>query len=94
MEYVMGGVESLFDPRVSTVFIRKVAPYPVGTTVLLSNGDTAIVLENHEEVCLRPRVRVIKNGDEPVTPYELNLAADYSLLNIVIKSAVSDDSAF
>jgi HD-GYP domain-containing protein (c-di-GMP phosphodiesterase class II) len=94
IEYVMGGVESLFDPRVSTVFIRKIAPYPVGTTVLLSNGETAIVLENFEEVCLRPRVRVIKKGDEDVTPYELNLATDYSLLNIVITSAVSDDSAF
>ena len=94
MEYIMGGVETMFDPRVSTVFIRKVAPYPVGTTVLLSNGDTAIVLENYEEVCLRPRVRVIKRGDEDVTPFDLNLADDYSLLNIVITSTVSDDGAF
>lgn len=94
MEYIMGGVETLFDPRVSTVFIRKVAPYPVGTTVMLSNGDTAIVLENYEEVCLRPRVRVIKRGDEDVVPFELNLATDYSLLNVVITGMVSDDGAF
>lgn len=94
MEYIMGGVETMFDPRVSTVFIRKIAPYPVGTTVLLSNGDTAIVLENYEEVCLRPRVRVIKRGDEDVTPFELNMADDYSLLNIVITGTVNDDGAF
>jgi HD-GYP domain-containing protein (c-di-GMP phosphodiesterase class II) len=94
IEYVLGGVESLFDPRVSSAFIRKVAPYPVGSTVRLSSGDTAIVLENYEEVCLRPRVRVIKKGDEDVTPYELNLATDYSLLNVVITGTVSDDSAF
>lgn len=94
IEYVLGGVESLFDPRVSTVFIRKVAPYPVGTTVQLSNGDTAIVLENHEEVCLRPRVRVIKTMGEDVEPYEINLATDFNHLNVVITGAVNDDSAF
>jgi HD-GYP domain-containing protein (c-di-GMP phosphodiesterase class II) len=94
IEYVLGSVETLFDPRVSTVFIRKVAPYPVGTTVRLSNGDMAIVLENFEEVCLRPRVRVIKKDGEDVAPHEINLATDYSLLNIVITGVVSEDDAF
>ncbi|SHI12747.1 HD-GYP domain, c-di-GMP phosphodiesterase class II (or its inactivated variant) [Sporobacter termitidis DSM 10068] len=94
MEYVLGGVESIFDPRVSTIFIRKVAPYPIGTTVRLSNGYTAIVLENFEEVCMRPRVRVIKAGGEDVMPFELNLMTDYNLLSIVIEGIVNDNSAF
>jgi len=94
MEYVLGGVESIFDPRMATVFIRKIAPYPVGTTVRLSNGYTAIVIENYEEVCLRPKVRVIKNGDQDVPPFDINLATDFNLLNVVIMGIAADDGAY
>ena len=94
MEYVMGNSETMFDPQLTALFIRKVAPYPVGTTVRLSNGYTAIVLENYESVCMRPRVRVIKTDQKDVEPFELNLKADYSLLNIVVEDIVGDDGAF
>lgn len=94
MEYVMGGSESIFDPHITRVFIRKIAPYPVGTTVRLSNGYTAIVLENFEAVCLRPRVRVIQVGGKDVAPFDINLATDLSYLNVVIENAVGDAKAF
>jgi len=94
MEYILGGSESIFDPQVVGVFIRKIAPYPVGTTVKLSNGCTAIVLENYESVCLRPRVRVIREMGKDVEPYELNLKNDRSLLSVVIENIVDDDSEF
>ncbi len=63
MEYVMGGGGSLFDPAIAATFTRKIAPYPTGTMVKLSNGCTAIVLENFENYCLRPRVRIFKEND-------------------------------
>jgi HD-GYP domain-containing protein (c-di-GMP phosphodiesterase class II) len=94
MEYVMGSLESVFDPKVAEVFIRKVAPYPVGTTVRLSNGFTAIVLENFEAVCLRPRIRVIQVDDRDVEPFEINLMNDFKYLNVVIEDSVVIDSAF
>ena len=94
MEYVMGGSETMFDPQLTSIFIRKVAPYPVGTTVMLSNGCMAIVLENFESVCMRPRVRVIRTPEGDVAPFELNLKADYSLLNVVVEGIVSDVCVF
>jgi HD-GYP domain-containing protein (c-di-GMP phosphodiesterase class II) len=94
MEYVMGGSDTIFDPQLASLFIRKVAPYPVGTTVILSNGYTAIVLENFESVCMRPRVRVIRINGEDVEPFELDLKSDFSLLNIVIDNIVNDDCAY
>lgn len=94
MEYVMGSSDSIFDPHIASVFIRKVAPYPIGTTVRLSNGYTAIVLENFEAVCLRPRVRVIKIDGKSVEPFEMNLMSDFSTLNVVIVDAVNDENEF
>lgn len=92
MEYIMGNSASMFDPQISGTFIRKVAPYPIGTTVKLSNGCTAIVLENFESFCLRPRVRVYKINNKDVEPFELNLMTDYSLLNVVVEDVANEDN--
>ncbi len=53
MEYIMGNSQVHFDPELVKVFSRKVAPYPVGTLVKLSNGMTGLVVENYEAFCLR-----------------------------------------
>jgi HD-GYP domain-containing protein (c-di-GMP phosphodiesterase class II) len=90
MEYIMGGLDSIFDPKLARLFLRKVAPYPVGTSIELSNGYKAVVLENYEECSLRPRLRVYRIGEELVEPFEINLSDDYSLLNVVVKGSVQE----
>lgn len=92
MEYIMGNSASMFDPQISGTFIRKVAPYPIGTTVRLSNGCTAIILENFEYFCLRPRVRVYRINGQDVDPFELNLKDDFSLLNVVVEDVASEEN--
>ncbi len=91
IEYIMGGLETAFDPEIAATFIRKVAPYPIGTTIKLSNGCTAIVLENFELFCLRPRVRVYKINGKDVEPFELNLMTDFSLLNVVVIGVANEE---
>ncbi len=61
-EYIMGGTGTYFDEDVVSAFIRKVAPYPVGTCVRLSNGMTAVVVKNREEAPLRPVVRILSGN--------------------------------
>lgn len=90
MEYIMGGWGTMFDPAIAGTFIRKIAPYPIGTSVKLSNGYTAIVLENYENYCLRPRVRVYRVNGRDVEPFELNLMNDRDLLNIVIEDVADE----
>lgn len=90
MEYIIANSGVMFDPGVVKLFIRKIAPYPVGTTVELSNGCTAIVLENYENFCLRPKVRVFKEGANDVEPYELDLHSDFSLLNVVVNGIATN----
>jgi len=87
MEYIMGHSGTDFDPNIVNAFLRSVAPYPVGSTVQLSNGCTAIVVENYPNFGLRPRVRVIAEHGEPVEPYDINLSTDFNSLNVIILGA-------
>ncbi|MBR0597506.1 HD-GYP domain-containing protein [Sinanaerobacter chloroacetimidivorans] len=84
MEYIMASTMTLFDPRVVEVFVKKIAPYPIGTCVRLSNGLTGIVVENYEDLCMRPRVRIFMDKEQQdIDPYEIELA-DYQSLNITV----------
>lgn len=62
LEYLMAHAGSMFDKTVLEAFIKHVAPYPVGTSVLLSTGHTAQVIKNNEEFLNRPIVR-LENGN-------------------------------
>lgn len=87
IEYIMGNSDTIFDPELVDVFIKKIAPYPTGTCVELSNGLTGIVIENYESYCMRPRVRIYKDQNQDVEMYEINLA-DKDFLNVTITKVV------
>ncbi|WP_326975038.1 HD-GYP domain-containing protein [Caproicibacter sp. BJN0012] len=86
MEFLMGGAGKLFDLEFVSLFTRKVAAFPLGTCVLLSNGLTAIVVENYEDCCLRPKVKVIR-GDS-AAPLYLDLKNNRKLSNLTIAGVV------
>ncbi len=87
MEYIMASTMIQFDPKIVEVFIKKIAPYPIGTCVKLSNGLVGIVVENYEDLCMRPRVRIFMDRGKDVDPYEIELA-DYQSLNITVVEIV------
>lgn len=89
MEYIMSGYGSLFDPDIVTAFIQKVAPYPIGTCVSLSNGMVGLVIENYSDCCLRPMVKIFKHDNVDVQPYFIDLKRDMSTLNITV-TGISD----
>lgn len=88
IEYLMGGTGSHFDSDLISVFVKKVAPYPLGTCVKLSNGFKGIVIQNFEDTCLRPKIRVFEIDSIEVEPFEINLRSDTQYLNITIKEIV------
>lgn len=63
MEYMMAmsGVE--FDPELIGIFIRKIAAYPVGCEIELSNGTHAVVAKNFRDFTMRPLVKVLETGE-------------------------------
>lgn len=86
IELVMGGTGSHFDERVVRAFLRKVAPFPAGSKVLLSNGETAYVMKNYPDQPLRPLVAVERSEKL------YDLSWDMQYMNIVIKELVEGSS--
>lgn len=84
MEHIMGNGGVIFDPNIARIFSMKVAPYPLGTAVELSNGNVGLVVENYEGFGLRPAVKIIAKKGKMVTPYVINLLTDSRCLNITI----------
>lgn len=84
-EYIMGNSGQHFDPEVAGVFIRRVAPFPVGMEVQLSNGLRGIVFENYPEFMSRPKIKLLPvAGDKPPKVEFVNLRDDPSMLNVTI----------
>lgn len=73
MEHVLGNCGSQFDFAMASVFSQKVALFPVGTCVLLSNGATGLVTENFEGFTQRPTLKIFREDGVEVTPYMLSL---------------------
>ncbi|MCY6371009.1 HD-GYP domain-containing protein [Clostridium ganghwense] len=85
IEYIMAYNGSIFDPKLVKLFLRKVAPYPLGTIVKLSTGKKAIVMENNEECSTRPVVKILENGEV------YDLTGDWNLRNITIIGVEKDE---
>lgn len=62
VEHIMGGAESLFDFDLVSAFHRLVPPFPVGSEVVLSTGEHAVVLEVPVNLKARPRVRIFTDS--------------------------------
>lgn len=73
IEYIMGGGGTMFDQSLVKVFSDKIAPYPIGTCVKLSNNLIGIVVKNYSCYCLRPSVKIIQCEGKLVSPYLINL---------------------
>ncbi|MBQ2823876.1 MAG: HD-GYP domain-containing protein [Oscillospiraceae bacterium] len=78
IEFIMAGNETHFDEQIIRAFLRKVAPFPVGAKVKLSNGENATVLKNYPDAPLRPMVSVTDSAKC------YNLYMDTTYHNIVI----------
>lgn len=63
VEYIMANAGAEFDPELVNLFMRKIAVYPVGCEVALSDGRTGIVVENYREFILRPKIKIIPSGE-------------------------------
>lgn len=65
-----------FDPFLTDVFARCVAPFPVGCIVQLNQGESGMVVATNHQFPERPVVRLLFNkiGEPLKNPYEMDLA--------------------
>jgi len=73
----------LFDEALMHQFVRCIGIYPVGTLVRLENNLVAVVLEQHPENLLKPRVRAIYDAGPKHFIMSKELDLDSSGLSIV-----------
>jgi HD-GYP domain-containing protein (c-di-GMP phosphodiesterase class II) len=80
-ELLLGGGGTQFDPMIIESFIRSIAIYPIGMTLLLSTGERAVVIQSKGKQTQRPVVRVIEDSDgKPYfAPYEMDLAKELTI---------------
>ncbi len=89
MEYIMGGSGALFDPEFVQLFLRMVAPYPIGTLVELSNGVIGIVTENYKDCCMRPRIMAINDNNCEADRVYIDLKNDADAVSVTISRILS-----
>lgn len=78
IEIIMSMTDEL-DIHVMRSFLESVILYPVGSTVRLSNGERARVVENDPSCILRPKVVGLKTGRV------YDLAGDIRCASIIIQ---------
>ena len=61
LEYIRSGRDKLFEGRIVDYFLEFIAAYPVGTIVITSRGDEAVVIEQNEHFTDRPKIKLIKD---------------------------------
>lgn len=59
IRHIIKNQNILFDGHLTNIFIKKVAPYPVGTYVRLNSGHSGIVFKNSSNHFDRPIVKLI-----------------------------------
>lgn len=82
LEFLMAMAGVQFDPELVNILMHKVAVYPIGCEVELSNGVNAVVAQNFEDFPLRPLVKVL--GTENI----LNLRDDVETRSIIVGKIV------
>lgn len=82
VEYMMAGNGQEFDPVVLETFLRKIAIYPIGAQIELSDGSQAVVISNNPEMILRPKVRLIRTGKD------IDLANDADARHLTIMKII------
>lgn len=80
VEYIMGNSGSMFDPDLVKIFSTKIFPYPVGSSVTLSNGEVGLVIQNSEEFCLRPLIKIISDDQNRI----IDLIRNKDYLSVII----------
>lgn len=59
----MNNAGKMFQPEYVKAFITYIPVYPKGRNVILSDGNVAVVVENHQYHTLYPVVRRLSDGE-------------------------------
>ncbi|MCD9022794.1 HD-GYP domain-containing protein [Cohnella silvisoli] len=82
VEALYSGSDILYDTTKLQLFRDKVAIYPIGLTVKLNTGQSAIVSDINSTCAHRPIIRVLtdEEGVELKAPFDMDLSTHHNIL--------------
>jgi len=80
LEMLYAGTGRHFQAEIVKAFQNSVAIYPVGITVSLNDGRKGVVVKQNKSLNDRPIIRILEEENNPVEPYEVNLAEKLSVV--------------
>jgi len=80
LEYLMSNAGSKFEYNIVNVFCRIVIPYPKGTIVEISTGETCIVQETMPGFPLRPTLKIINSSRVSRIDDKIDLIKEISIV--------------
>ncbi|WP_421616950.1 HD-GYP domain-containing protein [Brevibacillus sp. TJ4] len=80
-EFLLGSGGHLFEHHLINAFIKHIAIFPIGSSVILNTGELGVVSRVDPDYSHRPTVRIIRDGrgNDVHTPYDLDLKTDIKL---------------
>ncbi|KZE48820.1 hypothetical protein AV540_16285 [Brevibacillus parabrevis] len=92
VEYLLGSGGHLFEHHLVNAFIKHIAIFPLGSSVVLNTGETGVVSRVDPDYSHRPVVRILRDGrgNDVIAPYDLNLKENIRLFII----GFEDDQLF
>lgn len=94
LEFIIAGADTQFDFDIVKVFMHLVCAYPTGTIVKLSDGTHALVVKNHPENVLRPKLRLVEDSPLGIKGTEIDLYGDYNYFHLTVISIYREDDDF
>ena len=79
-EFLMVSRDLFFPAYLVDKFLEKIPPFPIGMSVILSNGATAVVSALNKENLARPVLRVISDIEGKKAPYEIDMMKELSIM--------------
>ena len=80
LEILYAGSGTLYDQKLIQTFRQAVAVYPIGLTVVLSDGRKGVVSNQNVGLGDRPIIRILEENGEDIPPYELDLKAEMDVM--------------
>lgn len=92
LEYLLGSGGHLFEHTLVNAFIKHIAIFPIGSSVVLNTGEIGVVSKVDPDYSHRPIVRILKDGrgNDVHTPFDLNLKENIKLFIV----GFEDDELF
>lgn len=88
LSFISNGKWHLFDPKLAEGFMKKIAPYPIGTYVRLNSGYIGIVYKNYTDAFNRPVIKVILDPiGKKINPLYVDLKNEKQLQSLTIAGA-------